>query len=339
MMYRRKILLLVLMQAWLVAGIAYGQSGSPVRLFRIYEDNDFMNITGQGTDQAYSNGTRIDLFFTKKHDSRFFPDRWMPKAGDGSIDVFGYSLMQQMYTPLDIRKTYYQPDDYHYAGALFMTHSLASYNPQKRYSLQTELLLGIRGPASLAGDAQKFVHNLMGYVRPRGWDNQLVTLPLINLDLAAEKQLLGLGNWLEIHGGAQLNAGTMLQSVGVYPMLRIGKMTPYYKGYISQYSVDYDMPEGKRSQFYFFFRPRASYVLKNAMLDGERMNADRPLPTSQEAKVIDRTVQHRLVEVEYGAVFTNGRFGISYTQKHSTEYNKEQYHHSIGNLSLYLSGF
>ncbi|WEK37887.1 MAG: lipid A deacylase LpxR family protein [Candidatus Pseudobacter hemicellulosilyticus] len=335
----RKSLLLLLLLCRLAPGLVVGQTTTPVCLFRIYEDNDFMNITMEGTDQAYSNGTRLDMFFTKDHPSRFFLDRWMPKASDSAVNVFGYSLMQQMYTPEDIRKAYYMPDDYYYAGALFLTHSLASYSPQKKVALQSELLLGIRGPASLAGAAQKFVHNMMGYIKPRGWDNQLNTLPLINLNLGLEKQALQLGSgWLELHGGAQLNAGTMLTQATVYPLLRIGKMTPYYKGTISQYSVDHGAREGKRAQLYAFFRPRLGWVLNNAMVHGERMNADRPLPASQEVKVVDRSVQHLVTELEYGAVLAIGRFGISYTQKHNTEYYKGLYRYSIGNFSIYLSG-
>ena len=32
-------------------------------MFRIYEDNDFLNITGNGTDNSYTNGTRFDFFY------------------------------------------------------------------------------------------------------------------------------------------------------------------------------------------------------------------------------------------------------------------------------------
>src|ERR1700710_364800 len=81
-------------------------------LLRIYEDNDFINIYFKGTDNAYTNGTRMDLFYTKKSRPHFFVDRLMPKAGDSSIDIFGWGMNQLMYTPNDIVTKDYQHGDY-----------------------------------------------------------------------------------------------------------------------------------------------------------------------------------------------------------------------------------
>jgi len=133
---------------------ALAQNEEPHAIFRIYDDDDFLNIRGNGTDNSYTNGLCFDYLFTKEKPSRFFIDRWLPKTGNSSINVFGWSLTQLMYTPNDIKKTGYQPDDYPYAGALYVTHSLYSYNSQKKYSFQTELIAGIRGPASLAQELQ-----------------------------------------------------------------------------------------------------------------------------------------------------------------------------------------
>jgi hypothetical protein len=36
------------------------------RSLRIFLDNDFLNFRGAGTDRYYTNGVRIDYFFTKK---------------------------------------------------------------------------------------------------------------------------------------------------------------------------------------------------------------------------------------------------------------------------------
>jgi hypothetical protein len=76
-------------------------------------------------------------------------------------------------TPKDIKTTEYQPDDYPYSGSLFATYSLRSYHPQKKYSFQTELLLGVMGPAALAEQGQKLIHQVISYQLPMGWDHQL----------------------------------------------------------------------------------------------------------------------------------------------------------------------
>src|SRR5437868_3986897 len=101
----------------------------PAYLLRLYEDNDFINARGLGTDDAYTNGTRIDLFYTKKEPSRHGLDRLLPKAGKNSIDVYGWGVMQLMFTPEDISRADYQPNDYPYSGALIGTQTLYSYDP------------------------------------------------------------------------------------------------------------------------------------------------------------------------------------------------------------------
>src|SRR4030095_3429158 len=164
------------------------QKGEPAKMFRFYEENDFFNVRGKGTDKSYSNGTRLDFLY-EKQTSRGLLHKLMPKAGDSSKNIYGWSLMQIMVTPNNITATAFLPNDYRYAGALFVTHALYSYNAKKKYSFQTELLAGVRGPGSFAEQTQKAIHGLIGYEKPKGWDNQLKTEPLINLRFSVEKNL------------------------------------------------------------------------------------------------------------------------------------------------------
>jgi len=127
------------------------QPDTPTHMIRIYEDDDFINIWGQGTDNAYTNGTRLDYFYNLQHPSRFFIDKALPKAGAGSVNTYGWGIVQLMYTPDDLTSKAYNPHDYPYSGSLFASHSLFSYNPIKKYSFQSELILGVIGPAALAG--------------------------------------------------------------------------------------------------------------------------------------------------------------------------------------------
>src|ERR1700748_1549253 len=115
----RSFLLFILAGAWVTGPLCAQQATDPPsHMFRIYEDNDGINILGQGTDDAYTNGTRIDYFYTLRHRSRLFLDKVLPHAGDSSVNVYGWGLMQVMYTPDDISNPDYQPDDYPWSGAL-----------------------------------------------------------------------------------------------------------------------------------------------------------------------------------------------------------------------------
>lgn len=324
---------------WAGNNMIYAQSSDKpaTYMIRIYEDNDFLNIRGNGTDNSYTNGTRLDFFYTKKKPSRFFIDRLMPKAGDSSVNIFSWSLTQLMVTPNDISSTQYQPNDYPYAGALFTTHSLYSYSVAKKYSFQTDLVLGIRGPASFARESQTLIHSFIHYQKPMGWDNQLKTSPLINLNFTAEKQFLAIAGFIDVIGGAQLSVGSFVDALSIYPLIRIGKMAPYFNGYLSQFGSYYKNGRKIKTQFYLVAKPASTFVLHNALMHGDRMNAYADISTSENStkSVTTRRIRHRLTDVQFGAVISHGNFSFSYMQTHSTEYNKGLYHHNWGNVSLY----
>ena len=117
-----------------------------------------LNLIGNRTDRSYTNGSRIDFFYESRLKKDGFFYRVLPIAGDSSTNVSGWSVAQIMVTPQDLSKVEYQPNDYPYAGSLFVTRSFYSYNPKKKFSYQTELLVGIRGRHALAKQTQIAIH-------------------------------------------------------------------------------------------------------------------------------------------------------------------------------------
>jgi len=333
------------------------QPDTPTHLFRIYEDDDFINIWGQGTDNAYTNGTRLDYFYNLQHPSRFFIDKALPKAGTGSVNTYGWGVVQLMYTPDDLTSSAYNPHDYPYSGALFASHTLFSYNPIKKYSFQSELVLGVIGPAALAGPTQRLVHGWEGFDIPRGWGHQFSNDLLLNINVTAEKQLAQAGNALEIIGGAQVSAGTMQNSLTLYPLIRFGNMTGYFDGFLSQYTSIGSNRQGKRKgQFYFFVKPAAQLILTNALVQGgvfthnPNLHAGDGKPpdttggrTSTTAEppppaVLPYPPINKLeASLTYGAVFNSGNFSLSLSQITSSAQLKGLYCHQTGNISLYFS--
>jgi len=314
-----------------VAGSA--QSQAPRMLFRFYEDNDFLNIAGHGTDRAYTNGTRLDFFYERKDGRRTWADRLLPTAGQGSVNVYGWSVMQIMVTPNDIAQTDFQPDDYEYAGALFLTRSFYSFNPQRKFSLQSELIGGIRGPASFAQQTQTALHEIIDYQRPMGWSNQLNTKALLNVNVTAEKNVWSWRNILEINAGAQLRAGSMISAITFYPMVRFGRMAPYFDGYLSQYG---SVTRGRRkiqTQYYLTFKAVNSFVAVNAMLNGTRENQRGSESTPQERP---SGISHRVLDLQPGLVIAHGNFSVAYVQTYSSTYRHRLYRHSVGTLALYF---
>jgi lipid A 3-O-deacylase len=314
-------------------GSAQSRQEEARMLFRFYEDNDFFNISGSGTDRAYTNGTRMDLFYQPNHGHRIFPERLFPKAGEGSVDVSGWSLMQLMVTPADLSKSDYQPDDYAYAGALYVIRSFYSFNPEKNFSYQSELIAGIRGPAAFAQQTQTALHSVIEYQKPMGWNNQLDTQPLVNVNFTAEKNLLSWKNVLEVNVGAQLRVGSMIDAISIYPMLRIGRMAPYFNGYLEQYGSFTRGQKQVKTQYYLLFKCVNSFVAYNALLTGTRENHrdDETVLTAERPEI-----SHRIIDVQTGAVIAHGNFSIAYLQTYSTTYRHGLYKHSVGTLALYF---
>ena len=307
-------------------------------MIRFYEDDDFINIWFDGSDDAYTNGTRIDYFYRPKHPDRFFLTKWMPGAGDSSIDVYGWGAMQIMYTPNDIIDPDYQPNDYPWSGALIGTHTRYSYNPEHHYDLQTEMVLGVIGPAALDRQTQSVIHSIIQYYHPTGWSHQYSNDLLVNVNFTAEKQLVSLGSVVNIIGGAQVYAGTMQNGASLYPLLLIGKMAPYFNGFFSQYaSVGRDNGH-QRWQLYFFAKPELQYYLSNALLQGGLFTTNPNIHQLKDSTLPPyHPLQPWVPSFTYGMNATYGHWGFSGSQVISAATLRGLYCHNYGNVSLFYS--
>jgi hypothetical protein len=347
-------------QLYLILGLLLAGTGLPTLdaqaqdakttspVLRLYEDDDFFNIRGKGTDEGYTNGTRIDYFYAKHHRDRL-ADRWlMPSAGPGSVNTYGWGIMEIMYTPTNIAEKQYMPGNYPYSGALFLTHDKFSYNPRTKWSIQTELIGGVMGPIAVAGPLQSWFHGLIHYQRPMGWDNQLPNDLLLNEDVTVEKEILHAGRGLEWIGGASGYLGTMLDGGGLYTTVRVGWMNPYFEGWSSQYQgqgktagyPDVWAPKAKtrrRAQVYFFGTPRVEWTAYNALLQGGVLS--KTFNHSDVSK-IDRysdDVKRGVAEIDYGIVIVYRGVTASYTQKTASAVMKGMGMHEVGNLSFFIT--
>jgi len=322
---------------------------SVTRLIRAYEDDDYINFWGCGTDNAYTNGSRLDYFYLPDHRPHGVLGRFAPRAGDSSIDIYGWGVMEIMYTPNNITKTEWQPDDYQYAGALVAIHSRYSYNPVKKYDFQTELVMGIIGPSAMAKQLQSGFHHLIHYTQPMGWGHQFRNDALLNVNFTAEKQLAAAGDWLTIIGGAQAYAGTMQNGAALYPLILIGRMNPYFDGFFSEHVSN----DRKKWQGYLLFRPELQYFAQNALLEGGLFKHNPNLasdaggksnaaPASNALRQQDAAppkapgLQPWVSSFTYGFVLSHGKSGISITQNVSSSTLRKLYCHDVGNVSLYF---
>jgi len=310
---------------------AVAQTNERRHMVRVYEDNDLLNLIVSLTDLSYTNGSRIYFFYDSHLKKNSFLYKVLPTAGDNSTNIFGWGLAQLMVTPEDISKPEYQPDDYPYAASLFATSSFYSYNPKKKFSYQSELLVGIRGPQAGGRQTQNAIHAFSNSEEPRGWGNQLDTQLLLNLTFTAEKNLLSWNNIVELNGGIQTRVGSLMDAVLVYPVLRIGKMSPYFDGFLDQYGTYRQQGRRVKMQYYLVVKTTASFVAYNSMLKGTRANVEKEHVASES----QLPVAHHVLDMQVGAVIAYGNFGISYLLTRSSSYDKGMFEHRYGTLEVY----
>jgi len=318
----RKFILLVFI--YITQEAVHAQS--PERLFRFQTDNDFMNINLKGTDRAYTGGTRLEYFYTGKPGD--IHAGFMPKAGQSAINVYGISLSQMLYTPENIASNEYIPDDYPYAGALFITHSLLSSSPDDKYSVHTEIIAGLRGKAAFGEETQTGLHRLVDNKEPKGWDHQLENKMLLNLNLTTEKLLLESGGNMEVIAGGGFQLGSMNSGATVHTLIRVGKMNPYFNGLISRHT---SLNEAKgKMQFYFFIKPEAGYTLYNCMVENPERSGSEDSGAQQ-----DHVSRGKFFTgLEYGMILSQGRFSLAVSERHLSSPRQGLYAHVYGNISI-----
>ena len=168
-------------------------------LWRLEVDNDgFVH-----KDNAFTNGVSLQRH-SHQYDSwhEMGPSRfsgWISRTipglrdGGGRVVKRGTGLSQIMMTPEDISNPDPQPGDVPWAGALGWSESWYVFDNDRLNAFQ--IYAGILGPYSLAEEFQIRIHDWINADEPLGWDNQLRTEPLVNLNYAIKRKLLSAGEY------------------------------------------------------------------------------------------------------------------------------------------------
>lgn len=149
--------------------VAPARAAQPRDTYSVIFENDLF----YHTDRDYTNG--IEFAYSPAGGPRdtvpgFLLDL-VPDKFSGPDARASYSLGQMMFTPEDTAA--YDPPltQRPYAGFLYGGLMLSTRTSTREDQLR--LQLGVTGPASLAADAQDFVHRLRGFALPEGWHTQL----------------------------------------------------------------------------------------------------------------------------------------------------------------------
>lgn len=323
-----RILLLMLM-ALPLSTLAQTQS---LHMLRLYEDNDLFTL--RGSDRGYTNGTRIDLFYRRPKTIKSVFNNLLLKAGDSSINTYSWGAMHMMYTPADISNVRPDPLDYPYSGSMFVSHALHSSNPKRKYLLHTEWILGVMGKYAYGEQLQRYVHRITKSPEPMGWDHQLSPALLVNLNVSFGKALLQRRHFEAMYG-TSVAVGTLRDGIKFYTTLRLGKMAPYFSGFIEQYGSRNNAP---RFKSYWIVQPAFDVVLHNTLIEGNVFK--RGIFTSdsneQRSPVPGPVINRFLASAHIGWVVSLDSVSASFTYKLSSPDIKGERPHAIGNISLTL---
>jgi hypothetical protein len=322
-------ILLLLVSINLVNDVS-AQSVNQKHSFRIYMDNDFFNFRGAGTDRYYTNGIRLDYFYTKKQKAKF-PSFFLLKISEDN-NIYGWGLAQFMFTPQHIDVAEIQYDDRPYAGALYGIHSLQSINTIKKIKITSEIFLGVIGPLSFAKESQTWLHHAINYIKPEGWENQVPNDLLLNYNIHIEKQMMQPSKSILAVAIVETYSGTLYNAAGIGFMLRIGKFDNYFEEVPKS-----QKPTKNKFQLYVFMSPVARVVLSNATLQGGLINQNND---QNKGYTLGKDQIERLtVLYDVGLCCELQKFSITITQKLRTAEFKGQYVQEVGNITMKFNLF
>jgi len=292
---------------------------------------EYENDLFAGQDRYYTSGVRASWILSDSGVPGVLRDLgevipFFPGAGELKNS---WSLGQSMFTPKDITQATPDPNDRPYAGWLYVNGGLAEETGIRLDRLQ--LTLGVVGPASLAEQTQREIHNVMGSPIPKGWDHQLANE--LTVMVSYERQWRARvrtaeEGWridLTPHWGGTLGTPFTMLNTGL--TLRAGRDLPH----------DYGPPRIQPALpgsglfvpradwgWYLFAGVDARAMLWNVFLDGN---------TWRDSPSVDRHVF--VGDAQVGAVLSMGRARLAYTHVFRTpEFKDQEAREDFGALSL-----
>lgn len=228
-----------------------------ISFLRIFFDNDIFN----NTDYYYTNGIRIELvasFISYSPTSRILPTFY-----HSDYDYQGFSIVQNIYTPVNPDTKEIQINDRPFSGYLTIGHFRNSINTEKGLRMRSEISFGILGPASLGGVVQSTIHE----INPIGWENQIQNDIVIDYSFKIEKSIIRKKN-LEGFVNANARIGTAFNNLGGGIYLRAGYFLP-----VLQNQLPGILKLGsKKLKIWFFTKANIQIVAYDASLQGGLFN-------------------------------------------------------------------
>ncbi len=258
-------------------------------------ENDSTLTLGGGTDRYYSNGFealyKCNIDPNNKNSQSnlaFLTLDWLDSKSDFTKISKGISFGQKIYTSSDLTLTPNEINtnrDRPYAGWIYASFFYEAETLQDKY-LRHEFSLGCIGPCSQAENTQTEWHELLGFVRPEGWDLQIKNQIALQYFLEFKTNRYEVFPHISLHPRYKASLGTVFNDVSFGGEFIIGDK--------SNEQLNKPGHEQKKWAWQLFLHNDIKLVAFNGTLEGSLFNNSSPHTVSPSRVVLENGLGIRL---------------------------------------------
>lgn len=248
-------LLIFSVACFLTTGSFFAQAYSSQ--ISITSDND--NYTFKRKDRYYTNGLNIRFSkLVREGLSGASKKIWMLEGG------------QKIYNPYRQNKDFLETMDRPFTGLLYFRTGF-NYISSGAHVLHWNALAGFIGKAALGEEVQRWHHRNFGLPRPHGWETQLKSEAVLNLQAVYYRHLSSQrkNKLLDVHLKGEVNAGTLFTGMSTGLAFKLGAFekaanSAHWDARLHRRHNSAD----RRYEFYIYFEPALTYQVFNATVQG-----------------------------------------------------------------------
>jgi hypothetical protein len=200
---------------------------------------------------------------------------------------------------------------------------LGSIGLRKKDGLKftTKYSFGFLGKLSGQSWIQEYWHKLIGRRFQKGWDYQINSDIALNINFLGEKRIYNPTKYVDIIGFAEINAGTVMNYMGIGSMLRLGWFDNYFDRPTFANGIS-------KVQTFSYFKPQVRALLDNSLLQGGYVNRGSPHTIAQDK------LERFIFQLEFGYCLTIQQFNLTFFQQFRTPEFEGAYNMYWGGFNL-----
>nr|WP_294862722.1 lipid A deacylase LpxR family protein [uncultured Fluviicola sp.] len=288
----------------LLHSLSFGQVDSLYRYqtFHLTYENDFFTAS----DCYYSQGIFL------QYDHHNLQVKWLKHFFIPVPHIernLESGIAQKDYTPSTILSDTLLVGDRPYAATIAYGNRFFSRSKSRNYTLMWGLSFGFIGKPAFGEYTQKTVHRWINNAQPKGWQYQLNTGFILDLNFGFTKSFFTRSRWIRLDLSDFITVGNLTDEMRVQGKLKLG--------YI-----------GIRRQFYLYYTPELRVVAYDGTLQGAIFV--RPSEAALPAGSIERLVS----EQQIGIYLRYNRFFISGHAHYQSRLFKYALNHMWGGITV-----